>query len=178
MKALSNKMRIAFDIEGNLEITFTLKSRPRAEIDELMGVLGNGKDLVVEVKQHRQKRSLDANSYFWVLCTKVADVLRASKEEIYIKMLERYGQREEKLLSVVVEAVDMIYRATNNHCTEVGESELNGKLFKHMAILRGSSTYNGKEMSILIDGIVSEAKDLGIETMTPNELALLKEKWK
>ena len=178
MKALVNDMRVAINLDGYPEITFILKSHPQAEIDDLRAVLDNDKDLIVEVKQYRKKRSLDANSYAWVLISKIADVLRSSKEEVYIKMLERYGQREEKLLSVVVEAVDMIYRATNNHCTEVGESELNGKLFKHMAILRGSSTYNGKEMSILIDGIVSEAKDLGIETMTPNELALLKEKWK
>lgn len=109
--------------------------------------------------------------------TKIADVLRTSKEEVYIKMLERYGQREPQLLSVVADAVDMIYRATDNHCTEVGESELNGKLFKHLAILIGSSQYDAKSMSILIDGIVSEAKELGIETATPMELSRLKEEW-
>ena len=37
---------------------------------------------------------------------------------------------------------------------------------------------NTKEMSKLIDGIVEEAKTLDIETMTPNELQILKEEWK
>lgn len=178
MKALANQMRVAINLDGYPEITFTLKSHPRAEIDHLIEVLNNDKDLSIEAKQFRQKRSLDANAYLWVLVSKMADVLRTSKEELYIEMLKRYGQREEKLLSVVADAVDMIYRATNNHCCEVGESELNGKLFKHLAILIGSSQYDTKSMSILIDGVVSEAKELGIETMTPKELAMLKENWK
>lgn len=109
--------------------------------------------------------------------TKIANVLRTDKDAVYIEMLKRYGQREEKLLSVVAEAADMIYRATQNHCVEVGESELNGKTFKHLAILIGSSQYNTKDMAVLIDGIVSECKELDIETMTPGELSLLKQGW-
>ena len=178
MKALANQMRVAFNLEGYPEITFTLKSHPQAEIDRLIEVLNNNKDLSIEVKQYHKKRSLDANAYFWKLVTELANVLRVSKEELYIEMLKQYGQREEKLLSVVADAVDMVYRATNNHCCEVGESELNGKLFKHLAILIGSSEYNTKSMSILIDGVVSEAKELGIETMLPQDLARLKEEWK
>jgi hypothetical protein len=92
-------------------------------------------------------------------------------------MLKRYGQREPKLLSVVADAVDMVYRATKNHCCEVGESELNGKTFKHLAILIGSSQYDSKQMATLIDGIVSECKELDIETLTPQELAALKMDW-
>ena len=178
MKALANQMRVAFNLEGYPEITFTLKSHPQAEIDQLNEVLSNGKDLSIEVKQYRKKRSLDANAYLWVLITQIADILRASKEEVYIDMLKRYGQREEKLLSVVADAIDMVYRATNNHCCEIGESELNGKLFKHLAILIGSSQYDTKQMAILIDGIVSECKELGIETIPSQELERLKNEWK
>lgn len=177
MKAVASGLRVAFNEERYPIIELTLTTRNIAEIDDLRRHIEQGKHLSVEVKKYRQKRSLDANAYAWVLMSKIADALRSSKEEVYIQMLERYGQREPKLLSVVADAVDMIYRATDNHCTVVGESELNGKLFKHMAILRGSSTYDTKEMSILIDGIVSEAKELGIETATPMELSRLKEEW-
>jgi hypothetical protein len=111
------------------------------------------------------------------LIGKIADTLKSSKEEVYIEMLTRYGQREPQLVSVVEEGVPAIRRATQNHCTIVGESELNGKEFVHLAILRGSSTYSTKEMSILIDGIVSDAKDLGIETIPEEELKSLKESW-
>jgi hypothetical protein len=140
-------------------------------------IIAKGKELDVEIKQYRQKRSLDANSYAWVLITKIADVLKSSKEEIYIEMLKRYGQREPQLLSVVEDGVAMIYRATNNHCTEVGDGTVNGKLFKHMAILIGSSQYDSKAMATLIEGIISECKDLNIETITENERLKMLSEW-
>ena len=61
---------------------------------------------------------------------------------------------------------------------KAGESILNGKKFIHYKVYKGSSEMNTKEMSILIDGIVQEAKALGIETLPPNELQSLKESWK
>ena len=60
---------------------------------------------------------------------------------------------------------------------EAGESTLNGKLFKHYRVYMGSSEFDTNEMSIFIDGIVHEAKNLGIETLTPNEIARLKDLW-
>lgn len=175
MKTTANNIKLSYSESGQAEITLSLTTKQN--IADLKDVIAKGKLLSVEVKQYRQKRSLDANSYCWVLITKMADVLRTSKEDIYIEMLKRYGQREKQLISVVAEAVDIMYRATNNHCCEVGESELNGKTFKHLAILIGSSNYDSKQMSILIDGVVSECKEIGIEVMTPTELESLKSSW-
>ena len=177
MKATADGLRVALNLKGLPEVTVTLTSRPESDLNDLMNIISQGKELDVEIKQHRKKRSLDANSYCWVLLSKMADKLKTSKDTLYIDMLRQYGQREPQLLSIVAEGAEMVYRATQGHCTEVGESELNGKVFKHLAVLRGSSTYDSKEMATLIDGIVGEAKDLGIETMTPAELSLLKEKW-
>jgi hypothetical protein len=180
MQFKASKIRLQTNEEGQVEIILTTQEnvfKARKYVAEAKEIITKGKELAVEIKQYRKKRSLDANSYAWVLISKIADALQTSKEEVYIEMLKRYGQREPKLLSVVIEAVGMVYRATRDHCYEVGESELNGKLFKHLAILIGSSQYDSKEMATLIDGIVSEAKELGIETMTPEELALLKENW-
>lgn len=178
MKLLSNNISTSYSESGQQLITLALTSK--ADISDLKAVIANKKLLAIECKEYRKKRSLDANSYAWLLIGKIADVLRTSKEEIYIKMLTRYGQREKQLISIIAEeeALKMIYRATNNHCCEVGESELNGKTFKHLAILIGSSQYDSKQMGILIDGIISEAKELGIETMTPSEIAELKSRWK
>ena len=39
------------------------------------------------------------------------------------------------------------------------------------------STYDTKEMSVLIDGTVADAKELGIDTITPAELQEMKERW-
>jgi hypothetical protein len=177
LKALADNIEVSYTETGKQKLTFALTSK--ADISDLKAVIANKKQLAIECKEYRKKRSLDANSYAWSLIGKIADALRTSKEEIYIKMLTRYGQREKQLISIIAEeeALKMIYRAVDNHCCEVGESELNGKTFKHLAILIGSSQYDSKQMGILIDGIVSECKDLDIEVITPNQLAELKSSW-
>ena len=54
---------------------------------------------------------------------------------------------------------------------------LNGKVFYHYRFWVGSSQYDTKEMSILIDGIVDECKQMGLETWPPDQIALLKDNW-
>jgi len=178
---IAKDIDLMFESEGTPKLIILLQneSNLKGKINDLRRVISEGKQLTVEIKKYRQKRSLDANSYAWTLISKIAEhpSIKSSKEEVYIEMLKKYGQREEKLVSVAAEAADMIYRATDNHCYEVGESELNGKLFKHLAILIGSSKYDTKQMSILIDGIVGEAQELGIETKTPDEIDKMKSLW-
>ena len=60
----------------------------------------------------------------------------------------------------------------------MGESVLNGKEYTHYKVYKGSSEFDTKEMSIFIDGIVEECKNVGIETMTPNEIAKMEALWK
>ena len=177
MRSTVKSIDIYYDMDSKPEVQVILRGADPDKVVKCKELLQKGKVLDVEIKQHRNHRSLDANGYAWVIISKIADVLGSSKEDIYIEMLTRYGQREPQLISVVEEGVPAIRRATQNHCTIVGESELNGKEFVHLAILRGSSTYTTKEMSILIDGIVSDAKDLGIETIPEEELKSLKESW-
>ena len=178
MKALSSNIEISYTESGKQKLTFTLLQKQ--DVSDLKAICDNKKLIAIECKEHRKKRSLDANSYAWVLITKIADIQRTSKEELYIEMLKRYGQREKQLISIIdnEEAIAMIYRATNNHCTVVGEGTVNGKQFKHLAILIGSSQYDTRQMAILIDGIVSECKEMGIETLPPDEIKALKESWK
>ena len=178
MKALSSNIEISYTESGKQKLTFTLLQKQ--DVSDLKAICDNKKLIAIECKEHRKKRSLDANSYAWVLITKIADIQRTSKDEVYIEMLKRYGQREKQLISIIdnEEAIAMIYRATNNHCTVVGEGTVNGKQFKHLAILIGSSQYDTRQLAILIDGIVSECKEMGIETLPPDEIKALKESWK
>lgn len=129
--------------------------------------------LSIEIKKYRKKRSLNSNNYAWELITQIGDILRASKEEVYMEMLKRYGQSQ---MISVLEEIDV--SKFLKYYEEAGESILNGKTFKHYKVYTGSSEMDTKQMSILIDGIVSEAKELGIETMPPAELKALKESWK
>jgi len=181
MNTKATAISLQYTETGQAQIVSTVPNthQLKKDVAELKEVLANGKELSLEIKQYRKARSLNANSYCWLLCDKIAEAWSppSIKDDIYIEMLKRYGQYEKHMISVIAEAADMIYRATNKHCKEVDESELNGKVFKHFRIIKGSSGYDTKEMSVLIDGIVQEAKDLGIETMTPQELEILKSKW-
>lgn len=140
----------------------------------------------IEIREIKKKRSLNANNYSWALTDKLSDKLivcgvKLSKEQMHAEMIFRYGQvalddnGEQVVYSTAQEAKLPEFFP---YAKAIRESELNGKTFTHYRIYRGSHTYNTKEMSIFISGIVEECKEQGIETMTPAELALLKEAWK
>lgn len=135
-------------------------------------LLEQNKDKKYEVKEYSEKRGLKANAYYWELVNQLANVLRTSKEELHFQLLQRYGQSE------IISAVDKIdVKPYFKYYSEAGESILNGKTFKHYKVYKGSSEMTKKEMSILIDGLVSECKDQDIETKTPAEIKSLLESW-
>ena len=122
--------------------------------------------LSIEIKPYRKKRSLDQNAYAWVLIGKIADKLRTSKDEVYLDMLKRYGQGG--VIKVQPQNEKVILAALKYY-------EPHEKLYtekdKYYRIWAGSSGYNTEEMTIFVDGIISEAQELGIQTLTPDELA-------
>lgn len=155
---------------GAPQITFSVNEKS----DLLQGYdeLKNVELLSIEIKEYKKRRSLNANAYAWKLITEIADVLRLPKDTVYIAMLKRYGQSE--LISVLSHIPVEGYI---KYFEEAGESTLNGKHFKHYRVYKGSSEFDTREMSILIDGIVSEAKELNIQTETPEEIARMKSLW-
>lgn len=142
--------------------------------EELVKWLWNqDRDKLFEIKEHKEKRSLTANAYAWTLIGKIADALRTSKEETYLTMLKRYGQSE---MVSVLSSIDV--NGYFKYYEPIAETTLQGKEFTHYKIFKGSSEYDSREMAVLIDGIVSEAKELDIETLPPAEVERLKEMWK
>lgn len=125
-----------------------------------------------EVKEYREKRSLNANNYYWQLVNELANVLKIDKEELHFMLLQKYGQSQ--MISVLA-SIDMKHYL--KYYLEAGESILNGKTFKHYKVYKGSSEMNSKEMSILINGLVEECHIQGIETKTPEEINSLIESW-
>lgn len=142
--------------------------------EEIMRWLWNqDREKLFEIKQHREKRSLTANAYAWVLIGKIADVIRASKDEVYLMMLKRYGQSE--VISVVA---NVSLEGYFKYFDIIGQGIVNDTLFSHYRVYKGSSEYDTREMAVLIDGIISEAKELDIETLPPAEIARMKEMWR
>ena len=133
----------------------------------------NGADkLDIKIDKHREKRSLNANNYAWALLTQIGNATRKSKEAVYFDMLKDYGQSE--MISVKAH-INIGYYV--KYFEEAGESTLNGTLFKHYKVYKGSSEFDKREMAIFIDGVVHEAINLGIEVRTPDEIARLKSLW-
>lgn len=157
-------------VTGVPKITFTVNEK--AELMQGYDALKDVELLTIETKPFRKRRSLNANAYAWKLITDIADVLRYPKETVYLQMLKQYGQSE--LISVLAHIPIADYV---KYCEEAGESTLNGKLFKHYRVYKGSSEFDTREMAILIDGIVAEAKELNIPTETPEEINRIKSLW-
>lgn len=134
--------------------------------------LDEEKEYILEIKQYRRKRSLNANNLCWKLCTEIADILRTDKDSVYLTMLKRYGQSD---IVSVIKGIDV--RPYFKYYEEAGEGRVNGKEFTHYKVFKGSSEYDTREMSIFLDGVVSEAKEMDIEVLTARELSLLKEEW-
>lgn len=130
-------------------------------------------DVEVSIQKYSESRSLKANAYLWSLITKIGNALRESKESIYLDMLKSYGQGG--AVSVEERFADDFCRTYKYH-EELGQSELNGKMFKHYRFWVGSSEYNKAEFAVLLDGVVQEAKNLGIEVKSEEEInSILKE---
>ena len=159
---------LGYGLGGDLTLTLSL---PRHHADSLKKLMDA--DIEADIKKYREKRSMSQNAYAWVLITKIAQSINPpmNKEEVYAEMLKRYGQGG--IISVQKDKASDVMRAFDYY-VQKGEGEVNGKQFLHMMVYVGSSQYDTKEMSTFIDGIVEEAKDLGIETLTPDEIARLK----
>lgn len=158
---------INLELGGGITVTLSL---PRPELEAIYRLKESPVD--VTIKKYREKRSLSANGYAWQLMTQIAQKMETptTKEEVYDIMLKRYGQCG--LVTIQKDKAEQALRAFD-HWEVKGEGTTNGKEFIHVMVYVGSSQYDTKEMSIFIEGIVDEAKALDIETMTPQELAML-----
>ena len=130
------------------------------------------KDKKYEIKEYKEIRGLNANSYAWVLISKIADKLGLSKEEVYLQMLKDYGQS----LLIPVREGENIFGYFKYYEYET-TSLLNGVKADWYKVYKGSSQYNTKEMSILINGIVQEANQLEIPTLTDKQLEQMTGEW-
>ena len=172
MYELSGKIKdLAIDFRTD-KATLTLTLNEEQAAKNLFDDLHEVEKLSIKIDKYREKRSLNANNYAWKLLTEIGNILRASKEDVYLEMLKRYGQSE--IISVLAHIPIKEYV---KYCEEAGESKLNGKLFKHYKVYKGSSEFDTREMSIFLDGVVDEAKGLGIQTETPEQIAKLKSLW-
>ena len=141
-------------------------------------VLDENKEYTIKLDKVRKKRSLNANGYMWELCEQIAQKLNITKEDVYRQAIKDVG---------VFQTVEINEKAENtlryswglHGIGWIAETVDNAKTdgFKVINLYYGSSTYNTKQMSRLIDHIVQDAKSLGIEVISDSDRALLLEDW-
>ena len=154
------------------------------EVDRAEGIDAlNGADLDIEIVKHREKRSLNANAYFHKMVSEIAKAVNAGNTETKNRLIREYGAFEFidghiPTFKLKAEYEDAILNREDIHVKPIGREFEAGCEWVRFAFMRGSHTYNTAEMSRLIDGTVQEAKELGIETLTPDELVRMKASWK
>lgn len=164
---------LAVGMDGRQRVTIAVEGDLREIFDEL-----HEADVSVEIKKFRRKRSLDANAYAWVLIDKLAAALNMEKVEVYQELIRNIGGVSETVC-VRNEAVERLCEGWKHNglgwFAETFPSKING--CTNVVLYYGSSTYDTKQMSALIDVAVESCKGLGIETMPPAELAALEASW-
>lgn len=150
---------------------------------EFYDVADKDKQFDVGIRRHREHRSLDANSYYHVLLNKIAGRIGTSLQEVKNITLARYGQLEYdengKTVNVIVPDSINVDIWSELHLVATSQAqELNGVLYRVYKVVRGSHTYNSREMYELIRGTISEAKSIGMtdaEIMTPREREMIEQ---
>lgn len=153
------------------EITFTVDGNLTAA--QLESIADAEKLRITAVKWHK-KRSLDANALLWKCLGDIAASLGADKWQIYLMMLKRYGKYT--YVCVRPEAVEMVKRQWRE-TEEVGKVEINGQEAVQLLCYYGSSTYDTKQFSTLLDGVISEMQEMGLETPASEEMRRSLEEW-
>lgn len=155
-----------------LIIGFLVDSIP-TDLEDLQG-----KELDIVARVHREKRSLNANAYFHVLSGRIAEVNGTSLNHEKNRLIREYGQYEiiDGMIPTLMAKEKYEDKMLDMEGVHLKVVERPGEMVK-MAVMRGSHTYDTAEMSRLIDATVEEAKELKIETMTPDQLERMKAAW-
>lgn len=155
---------------GCNDISFELDEGNISEIDNL-----NGKKLRIVVKPYREKRSLNSNGYAWHLMQEIAEKVGSTKDEVYLNMLQRYSRAFTHMIvhPEVIPRLSEQYRVVR----DLGEVKVNGQIGHQVQVYFGSSTFDTKEMSVFLDGIIDECRGLGIDIIPNSDIDRLKEEW-
>lgn len=131
-------------------------------------LMGQDAEKVFEVKERRKRRSLTQNAYYWALNDELASVLRMDRMELHFNMLKGYAPCE---VMSVLESVPL--DDYFEYYEVFAHGHLNGKDYKHVRIYKRSSRMDSAEFARLLDGMVQECEQQGVQTLTSAEIAEL-----
>lgn len=167
MRVITKYLGTGQSVEGDTTLIFAIDEDEEliAKMESLRGIKS-----VLNVSKLFSKRSLSANAYFWKLCTELANKFDTTKDEIYLRQLSSYGQFVDlKVAEIAYEKLKSEYR----YCEVL--DNWGGWLTVRCYI--GSSHYNSREMSVLVNGTVNDCHDAGISTWPDEEVRRMLEIW-
>lgn len=152
--------------------------------DLVLYLMQADREQLFDLCEHKdvKRRSLSANNYFYALLTKVAEKCQISLNEAHNQMLSRYGYPEfidDKIVYFILPDRVDVNKLEGVHLKATSKTQTlsNGELNRVYIVMRGSHTYNSVEMARLIEGVISEAKELGIDTVTDQQKMEMLERW-
>lgn len=128
-----------------------------------------GAEKQFECKEHKKRRSLTQNGYYWAMLNELARALRTSDSDLHKQMLRDYGVCEVMSLSLSVPLEDYF-----SYFDVVGMDYVEGEERRIVRVYKGSSRMDSSEFTNLIDGMRYECELQGIDVMTPDEIARLR----
>lgn len=135
------------------------------------------KDKQFEIKEHKEKRSLNANAYCWTLIGQIADVIGRTKEEVYRDYIKNKGIY--RVITIDSKAVSTFQKIWSERglgwLCETMETKIEG--LTDVIAYYGTSSYNTKQMANFVDYVVQEAKQLGIQTKEDMEIERMLREW-
>lgn len=155
-------------------LAFSVPPRLADKALKLLGVVEGGRCVDVELKTHFKARSLNANAALWAMLNDMAGVLGSTADELYLVMLERYGVS--RFIAICPEDLSK-EMACHRLVREQGSTYVNGYRFLVLQVWDGSSGYNTAEFARLLDGVISEAKELDIDFISSADRDLVLSEW-
>lgn len=183
IKVKCNLDEISYTRNNEIKLSFMVNNANTTSNDKMVENLENlsknaKNGLEINIDRFYEKRSLDFNAYMWQLLDKLAGILITTKEELYKEFIYRVGYFEDiPLPNDKLEESKEIWEA-NGHGW-LFEVIRPSKMEDYTLVRRyyGSSCYNTKQMSKLVNEIVEEAKDNGIQTITPKQILEMEQQY-
>ena len=165
----TQKPKIMMTMEGEGEVTFKVDKYYLKDFENL-----GDKELIVSVKEYHKKRSMSQNAYLWVLIGELGKKLNGSKDEIYKMYIKDFGVYH--IVPIKNEAVESFKNKWSKNgigwfVEEIGKSKIDQ--YTNLIVYFGSSSYDSKEMAVVINSVVNDCKDQGIPTLTSDDFLKL-----
>lgn len=170
---MARLLDLSMGLNGKQRLAIELDEDYRLEFDELKDT-----EVDVTIKKHRKKRSLDANAYCWVLVDKIAEKRRMSKAEVYRNAIRDIGGVSD-IICIQNKAAQTMKELWTRNGLGWQVEELESKLpnCTNLVLYKGSSVFDTRQMSSLIDSLIQDAQALGIETRPEWEIKQLLEEY-